>query len=236
MPDQRTRRNADTRARLEEQRLARESHRRESVVEAVVKERALSLPFGNFEALIQHGEPHEVGDLVEQLQMFEQDYAPRLYGLALIRMKDSMPRGDWQGWMRTYWHKSEREAQRYMRQARGGAPRSLRTPKTTRRVVFPPNETEIVEDVPADAKPADAEEAPLPWDTGPVAHIHCSCVETLQAFIKELERERDEYKAQVVSLTFNREMQHMVASRQSGPMRGQPTPKEYSARKPGSKN
>jgi hypothetical protein len=79
----------------------------------------------------------------------------------------------------------------------------------------------------------------VPWEEGPVAHIHCSCVETLQAFVKELERERDEFKAKVDKLNsqlFDRELHHMTTThkdeQQNSQMRGQPTPKEYSARKP----
>jgi len=122
MPDQRTRRNADTRARLEEQRLARQNHRRESVVEAVVNEHAIALPFVSYAAAIDNGSPSEVGQAVDNLQLIEQEYAPRLLGRALIRMKAELPHGEWLQWVAMYWHKSDREARSYMRFARGETP------------------------------------------------------------------------------------------------------------------
>jgi len=137
----------------------------------------LARPFGSFEAIMLHGRPDEVGDLIGQLLLFG-SRANQLVGQGLNRMKDDLPHGEWEKWLRAYWPRSAREAQRYMMLARGEAeslgggksgtvPVRRRAAEASKRTVSqhrresrtpaaPPQE--IVAEIPADARPVPAEE------------------------------------------------------------------------------
>jgi hypothetical protein len=132
-------------------------------------------PFGNREAIIEHGRPDEVGDLLEQLVVFE-DAARRahvetqlLIGHCLIQMRDTLTEKPWKDFLREHWHKSDREARRYMALARGHTTQ-LRSPTTrtdtpiSKRVrpgkPVAEMEVEIVDEIPPDARQLSPEPEP----------------------------------------------------------------------------
>lgn len=194
MPDKRTRRNADTRARLEEQRLARNGQQRPNVVEAVVNDHSLALPegmfarpFGSFEAVIDNGRPDEVGDLVLWLLDISDKHAPKLVGRALIRMEATLAHGELGQWRRVYWPRSEREARNYVRYARGESdvlhPKNVpRYRKTRDQLSSDISVQEVVQDVPEDARPVDAEEHHCEYEQRLI-----NCARIYKAMRKELE-------------------------------------------------